>query len=240
MRSCKQSVDVHLAGLHRRLRGELRERADAPLQRLDLVHHDLRGLLHEAAVGIVVAHQHLFHGQPDRRQRVLHLVRHLARQRLPACQLAQVDQPLRALLQPARHVVEGPDGASDFVVAPRLHARVEIARRQFAQPGGQFLDGPADAVRQVDQQRQRHQPDARRQQHVRALDAAAANRARCSLPPRAARRRISRVRRSMATSPRLSEYDPDLVAVAHQVFQAIALLAGASPHARLPVRRRTP
>src|ERR1039457_2686706 len=75
----QQPVDVHLPGLHRRLRGELRERADAPLQRFDFVHHNLRCLLHEAAVGLVVAYQHLFHGQPDRRQRVLHLVRHLAR-----------------------------------------------------------------------------------------------------------------------------------------------------------------
>ena len=83
------------------------------------------------AVGIVVARQHLLHRQPDRRQRVLHLVRHLARQRLPARELAQVDQPLRAFLELAGHVVERLDGAADFVVALRRHARVQVARRQL-------------------------------------------------------------------------------------------------------------
>ena len=119
MRSCSSEFTSSGAAVHRRLGGELREGADAPLQRLDLVHHDLRGLRHEGAVRVVVARQHLFHGQADGRQRVLHLVRHLARQRLPARELPQVDQALGAFLEPARHVVEGLDGAADFVVALR-------------------------------------------------------------------------------------------------------------------------
>jgi hypothetical protein len=62
--------------------------------------------------------------------------------------------------------------APDFVVAPRLDARVQVAARQGAQPRREFLDGAADAMRQVDQERERDQPDSRRQQHIRALDAA--------------------------------------------------------------------
>ena len=72
-----------------------------------------------------------------------------------------------------RHVVEGLDGAADFVVAPLLHAGVQIARGKLAQSRGKLLDGSADAVRQVDQQRQREQPDRRdRQQDIDELDAA--------------------------------------------------------------------
>ena len=123
-------------------------------------------------------------------------------------------------------MVEGLDGAPDLVVAPRLHARVQIARRQFAQPGGQLLDGPADAVRQVDQQRQRHQPDRRGQQDVGELDAAAQI-ARVRLfhgAPRIADLARQAIHRDIAQALRV---DPDLVAVAHQIVQAVAILAGA-------------
>ena len=58
---------------------------------------------------------HLLDRQPDRRQRVLQLVRGLARQRLPARHARQVHQPLAALLELIGHVVERVDGARHFV-----------------------------------------------------------------------------------------------------------------------------
>ena len=69
-------------------------------------------------------------------------------------------------------MVERLDGAADFVVALRVHAGVQVARGQFGQPRRQLLDGPADAVRQIHQQRQRHQPEGRGQQNVDQLDPA--------------------------------------------------------------------
>ena len=54
MRSSSSEFTSTGSGHHGRLGGELRERAHAALQGLDLVHHDLRGLLHESAVRIVV------------------------------------------------------------------------------------------------------------------------------------------------------------------------------------------
>jgi len=77
-------------------------------------------------------------------------VRHLARQRLPACELAQIDQALGAFLQPAGHVVERLNGAADFVVALLFHAGVEIAGGQLGKARRQLLDGPAGAVGQID------------------------------------------------------------------------------------------
>src|SRR5262249_48264287 len=157
--------------------------------------------------------------------RVFDLVRHLARQGLPACQLAQVDEALRTFLEAGRHVVEGPDGAPDFIVAPRLHARVEIAPCQFAQPAGQLLDGPADTVSQVDQQGERHQPDARSQHDVSELDAAAQI-ARVGLfhgAPRLADFTRQAIHRHVTQALRV---DPDFVAVAYQIVQTVAVLAG--------------
>ena len=52
---------------------------------------------------------------------------------------------------------------------PGLDAGAQIAGRQLRQSGGQLLDGPADAVRQVNQQGQRNQPERRRQQQVNAV-----------------------------------------------------------------------
>ena len=79
---------------------------------------------------------------------------HLARQRLPAGQLAEIHQPLGAFLQLAGHAVEGLDGAADFVVALGLDAGVQVARCELGETGSQLLDGTAHAMRQVNQQRQ--------------------------------------------------------------------------------------
>ncbi len=84
----QQSVHLHRLRPHRRLGGELRKRPYAPLQGFDFVHYDLRGLFHEWPVGFIVARDHLFHREADGRERVLHLVRHLARQKLEAFELA--------------------------------------------------------------------------------------------------------------------------------------------------------
>ena len=212
----------------------MRERADAPLQRFDLVHHDLRRLLHERAVGLVVARQHLFHGQPDRRQRILHFVRHLARQRLPARELAQVDQPLGALLELARHVVERLDGAPDLVVAARLRrARSDRPPRACDSPAVKLLDRAADAMRQVDQQRQRHQPEAGGEQDIgeqkpRCRSLLLHVRGQCAGVVR------SRVPDDPCVRPlRLNRVEPDFRAASHQVIERIAIHAGGDEVLRL-------
>ena len=46
-----ERVEIERFRIHRRLARELGERADAPLERLDLADDDLRGLLHERPVG---------------------------------------------------------------------------------------------------------------------------------------------------------------------------------------------
>ena len=87
-----------------------------------------------------------------------------------------------------------------------LHARVQIARRQLAQARGQLLDGPADAVRQVDQQRQRHQPERAPPAECTCSLSRAAGRAPWLLPPARAHRAISRAQPVHGHSPRLAEY----------------------------------
>ena len=75
-----ERIDVEDFAVHRRLAGEFRERPHAPFERFDFADDDLHGLIHEDAIGWRLARQHLFDGQPDRRQRILHLVRGLARE----------------------------------------------------------------------------------------------------------------------------------------------------------------
>ena len=82
------------------------------------------------------ARHHLFHGEPDRRKRVLDLVRHLARQHLPARELGQVDQPVAVLLELRGGVVERVRRASDLVVPHRPQSRAS----KF--PASQFAAGP--------------------------------------------------------------------------------------------------
>ena len=120
-------VDRDRRGPHRRLGRELRECADAALQAIDLVHHDLGRLFQESCVALAVPRQHLLHRQPDRRERVLHFVRHFARQRLPARQLREIHQPIAILLHLLRHVIERPNGAADLVVAIDRYADALLA-----------------------------------------------------------------------------------------------------------------
>ena len=105
--------------MHRRLARELGERAHAPLQRLDFADDDLHRLIHERALGGRLPRLHLLDRQPDRRQRILQLVRGLARQRLPARHARQVHEPLAVLLELIGHVVERLDGAADLVARRR-------------------------------------------------------------------------------------------------------------------------
>ena len=118
-----ERVEIERFRIHRRLARKLRERPHAPLQRLDLADDDLRGLLHERAVGVRLAREHLLDGQANRRQRVLQLVRRLAGERLPARHLRQVDEPLAVAPQLLGHVVERVDGASHLVVARSTRCR---------------------------------------------------------------------------------------------------------------------
>ncbi len=107
---------------------------------------------------------HLLDRQPDRRQRVLQLVRGLARQRLPARHPRQVHQPFAALLELIGHVVERVDGARHFVARrdarplTRLQPPRPVAAGKIGERRGELLDRPADAVRNEHQRQQRDEP----------------------------------------------------------------------------------
>ncbi len=115
----EQRIDIQRFRRDGRFARKLGERAHAPLQAEYFVHDDLGGLLVELAAVARLPRRDFFHGEADGRQRVLHFVRHLARQRLPAFQARHVDQALLRLLQLVGHVVESLNGRADFVVARR-------------------------------------------------------------------------------------------------------------------------
>ncbi len=52
-----------------------------------------------SGLGSSCAGDHLFHGEADGREGVLHLVRHLARQHLPAGELREIDEAVAVLFQ---------------------------------------------------------------------------------------------------------------------------------------------
>ena len=92
------------------------------------------GLIHERALGRRLPRLHLLDRQPDRRQRVLQLVRGLARQRLPARHLRQVDEPLAVLLELIGHVVERVDGPAHLVARRRAGFAPVSSRRDQSPP----------------------------------------------------------------------------------------------------------
>ena len=126
-----ERVDVNGFEHHRGIAGKLREGAHAPLERVDLAHDDLRRLIDEGAVGRLPG-LHLFHRQSNRRERVLQLVRGLARQRLPAGHLGQVHEPLPLLPQLVGHVVERVERLADFIARAFPCARHRQAPRPVA------------------------------------------------------------------------------------------------------------
>ena len=109
-----KGVDVKNLKIDLGLPGKLRKRTNATLQRFDLADDDLSGLLHESSVARILAGQHFFDGQPDGRERIFELMSSLARQRLPAGNLSQVDEPLPVPFELSGHVVEGFDGTPDI------------------------------------------------------------------------------------------------------------------------------
>ena len=174
-------VDVEVLGMHLRLAREFRECPHAPLERLDFADDDLDGLVHERAgvdvLGGRLPRLHLLDGQPDRRQRVLQLVRGLARQRLPARHARQVDEPLAALLELVRHVIEGGNGPAHLVArrGARFPARLQPARPvaagEIRQRRGELLDRPAHAVGEQHQRQQRDEPRGAEQHEQRQREA---------------------------------------------------------------------
>ena len=163
-------VDVEDLGMDQRLARELGEGPHPPLERFDLADHDLNGLVHERALGSRVPRLHLLDGEPDRRQRVLQLVRGLARQRLPAGHPRQVHQPVAVLLELIRHVVEGLDGAGRLRRGgstrrpSSLQPSRPVATGEIGERRGQLPDRPADATGDQHQRQQRDEP-CRAEQH---------------------------------------------------------------------------
>ena len=94
----EHQINIDWPGRDGRLAGKVGECAHASLQAHNLIHHDLRCLLIELTARAILTRYNLFHRQPDRRKRVFHLVSHLSRQRLPAFQSREVDQPFLGLL----------------------------------------------------------------------------------------------------------------------------------------------
>ena len=100
-------------------------------------------------------------------------MRGLARQRLPARHARQVHEPLAALLELIRHVVEGVDGPADLIArrGTGLPAGLEpsrpVATCEIGQARGELLDRPAHAVGDQDQRQQRNQPRGTQQHEQR-------------------------------------------------------------------------
>ena len=113
--------------MDRRLGGEFGERADAPLERIDLLGDDLCGLFFERVLLVGVTYREFLHGEPDRRKRVLDLVRGLARQRLPALQAREVEKPFAVPLQLFGHPVERFHRGRDFALARRRQPHRQIS-----------------------------------------------------------------------------------------------------------------
>ena len=129
-----ERVDVNRFEHHRGIAGELREGAHAPLERVDLAHHDLRRLIDEGTVGWLPGLD-LFHRQSNRRERVLQLVRGLARQRLPAGHLGQYTS--RSCCCRSGHVVERFERCADFIA--RAFASLATGRRRVQSPAANAL-----------------------------------------------------------------------------------------------------
>ena len=60
----------------------------------------------------------------------------------------------------------------DLVVAGRWNSIIKLTGRDFRQAGGQLLDGPADAMGEVDQRQEGDYPDYRREQEERVSKSA--------------------------------------------------------------------
>ncbi len=133
-----------------------------PSSDLDFGDDNLRGLLHEGAVGGGLTREHFLDGEANRRQRILQLVRRLSRERLPARHLRQVHDAVAVRPELLGHVVERVDGASNLVVPAGFDPSVPIAARKVGQSGGQLLNRPAHPMRDEHERNQRDEPHERR------------------------------------------------------------------------------
>src|ERR1039458_5046127 len=221
----KQGIDVQLASRDGRLGGELGKSADAAFEGFDLIDHNPGGLFDESAVGFVVAGHHLFDGEADGGEGILDLVGHLAGEGLPTGELAEVDEALGALLELVGHMVEGLDGAADFVVARGGDAGGEVAGGQSGKAGGQLLDGAADAVSHVDQQGQGSEPEGGGEEDVGEPEAAAEVALLGGVDQIAGHADFA-LEALSSDSAEGCGIGPDFVAVADQVEQVVALIAG--------------
>ncbi len=176
------------------------------------------------AVGFIVARDHLFHREADGRERVLHLVRHLARQKLQAFELAQRDQPFGSCLELFGHAVESLDGAAHFVVSGSGDARVEIARGHLGKAGGEAMNRAADAMRQIDQHRERDHPEGRGEQDISQKESAVQIALIDSLRKgaRVANLAFHPIHVDIAEAHRIN---PDFGTVPHQILNRVALAA---------------
>ncbi len=75
-------------------------------------------------------------------------------------------------LQLFGHAVESLDGAAHFIVAAGGDARVEIARGHLGKSGGEAVNRPADAMRQIDQHRDRDHPKGCGEQDISQKESA--------------------------------------------------------------------
>ena len=103
----------------------------------------------------------------------------LARERLPARDLGEMNQPLPALPQLIGHAVESIDRIAYLVsgrrsrIPSRFYTRRPVAGREVGQAFGELPDGLTDPMRDQDQRRQRNDPGRTEQQKQREREAAA-------------------------------------------------------------------
>src|SRR6185295_17504689 len=116
------------------------------------------GFLHERTIGRGLSSEHFLDSQADWSQRVLELVRGLARERLPAGYLREIYEPIAIALVLAGHVIEGCHRAAYLVLPRRLDAPIPVAGREVRQSRRELLNWTADAVRDEDERNHRDNP----------------------------------------------------------------------------------
>ena len=154
-----QCVHVQAARPDRRLAGQFGERSNAAFQAADFIDDNLRGLFQKIPAASRAAHRQFFHRQTDGRKRILHFVRGLPRQRLPALETRDPHQPVAGAFQFGCHFIERAHRGADLLSGRFVHSVFQISGRHLSQRQIQLANRPAEAARPIDEKGEREYPD---------------------------------------------------------------------------------
>jgi hypothetical protein len=168
MVSVTSSLKIH--GLHFRRRhfGEIAEAADNLLQIRELRQQRRRPFAKDFVelLGVFVARPlHVLHGDLQREQRILQLVRQPPRQFAPRRHALGLHQALALFHQFVSHAIESARQLPDLVFAGHFHGGAPVAGGHPAGAFRQPLHRPRDARRGPPAQHDRHQDAADRHHH---------------------------------------------------------------------------